>query len=184
MFIALLSFATSYFIPSLYFYVLYALIIQIDVNSGVVEILAKIASLIYVITYLIGIAGGLSGAVWTKYAENLSRVFAAMNYFVLGLVGYNIINIYLGFTDPSATIDWTDFTQISVIIMLAINIGGYLLVIFMHLPTHPGQVWRLICDICSYWYYQGAYSQTLVAHAFCNVDDVSWGTKGSTSKHG
>lgn len=107
-----------------------------------------------------------------------------MNYFVLGLVGYNIINIYLGFTDPNATIDWTDFTQISVIIMLAINIGGYLLVIFMHLPTHPGQVWRLICDICSYWYYQGAYSQTLVAHAFCNVDDVSWGTKGSTSKHG
>ena len=68
MFIALLSFATSYFIPSLYFYVLYALIIQIDVNSGVVEILAKIASLIYIITYLIGIAGGLSGAVWTKYA--------------------------------------------------------------------------------------------------------------------
>lgn len=26
--------------------------------------------------------------------------------------------------------------------------------------------------------------QTLVAHAFCNVDDVSWGMKGATSKHG
>lgn len=28
--------------------------------------------------------------------------------------------------------------------------------------------------------YTGAYSQTMVIHAFCNVDDVSWGTKGSS----
>ena len=28
--------------------------------------------------------------------------------------------------------------------------------------------------------YTGAYSQTMVIHSFCNVDDVSWGTKGST----
>jgi len=27
--------------------------------------------------------------------------------------------------------------------------------------------------------YTGAYSQTMVIHSFCNVDDVSWGTKGS-----
>jgi cellulose synthase/poly-beta-1,6-N-acetylglucosamine synthase-like glycosyltransferase len=31
----------------------------------------------------------------------------------------------------------------------------------------------------SYTAYTGAYAQTMVIHAFCNVDDVSWGTKGS-----
>jgi cellulose synthase/poly-beta-1,6-N-acetylglucosamine synthase-like glycosyltransferase len=54
----------------------------------------------------------------------------------------------------------------------------------MHLPSHPGYVLKLFIDQISYLTYQGAYSQTMVAHAFCNVDDVSWGTKGSTGQHG
>ena len=33
----------------------------------------------------------------------------------------------------------------------------------------------------SYIFYTGAYSQTMVIHGFCNVDDVSWGTKGSSA---
>ncbi len=32
--------------------------------------------------------------------------------------------------------------------------------------------------------YTGAYSQTMVIHAFCNVDDVSWGTKGTQASGG
>lgn len=68
MILALLSFATSYFIPSLYFYVLYASIAQIDLNKEWVQIVAKVVALIYVIVYLIAIAGGLSGSVWTKHA--------------------------------------------------------------------------------------------------------------------
>lgn len=30
----------------------------------------------------------------------------------------------------------------------------------------------------SYLYYQAAYTHTFVIYAFCNVDDVTWGTKG------
>ena len=30
----------------------------------------------------------------------------------------------------------------------------------------------------SYLYYQAAYTHTFVVYAFCNVDDVTWGTKG------
>ena len=33
----------------------------------------------------------------------------------------------------------------------------------------------------SYISYQGAYNITMVVHAFCNIDDVSWGTKGASS---
>jgi cellulose synthase/poly-beta-1,6-N-acetylglucosamine synthase-like glycosyltransferase len=31
--------------------------------------------------------------------------------------------------------------------------------------------------------YTGAYAQTMVIHRFCNIDDVSWGTKGVTDSH-
>jgi chitin synthase len=68
MILAMLSFATSYFIPSLYFYVLYATVSQINPGSQLVQILALVLALIYVIIYLIAIAGGLSGSVWTKHA--------------------------------------------------------------------------------------------------------------------
>ena len=101
---------------------------------------------------------------------------------MLGLVTYNVAIIYLGL--GSTGIDVTSFNQMSVLVMFGINIGGFFLLILLHLISHPQLVWRLICDTISYWYYQGAYMQTLVAHAFCNVDDVSWGTKGATSKHG
>ena len=30
----------------------------------------------------------------------------------------------------------------------------------------------------SYLYYQAAYTHTFVIYAFCNVDDITWGTKG------
>lgn len=101
---------------------------------------------------------------------------------MIGLVTYNIIGVYLGIGQGG--IDTTSFNQMVVLIMCGVNIGGYLLIILLHLFTHPKLVWKLMVDTISYWSYQGAYSQTMVAHAFCNVDDVSWGTKGSTSQHG
>ena len=182
MILSLLSFATSYFTPSLYFYVIYATFAQISPNNETTANLAKVAALIFVIIYLIAIAGGLSGSVWTKHAETVSIMFSLLTFGMIGLVTYNIIVVYLGFNDTG--IDWTSFNQVSILVMCAVNIVGYLLIIFLHLFTHPKLVWRLFIDTISYWFYQGAYSQTMVAHAFCNVDDVSWGTKGSTAQHG
>jgi hypothetical protein len=68
MILSLLSFATSYFTPSLYFYVLYATVAQISVTSEITTIIAKIASLLFILIYIVAIAGGLSGPVWTKHA--------------------------------------------------------------------------------------------------------------------
>ena len=103
---------------------------------------------------------------------------------MLGLVSYNIIVIYLDIGGQSVSSWFSSFTTASIVIMIGINLIGYFLLIFAHVFTHPKQVCRLLLDTFSYWYYQGAYMQTMVAHAFCNVDDVSWGTKGSTNAHG
>ena len=62
---------------------------------------------------------------------------------------------------------------------MAINIGSYLLLLLLHLPTHPSEVCRLLLNTSSYLLYQGAYNITMIVHAFCNIDDVSWGTKGA-----
>jgi cellulose synthase/poly-beta-1,6-N-acetylglucosamine synthase-like glycosyltransferase len=101
---------------------------------------------------------------------------------MIGLVTYNIVEVYLGLNTTG--IDTKNFNQMSILVMCGVNIGGYLMIILLHLITHPKLVWRLFSDTLSYWFYQGAYSLTMVAHAFSNVDDVSWGTKGSTSQHG
>lgn len=63
--------------------------------------------------------------------------------------------------------------------MTCINIGAYILIAVLHLPTHGFFVFRLAIDAISYLAYQGAYSHVMLIYAFCNVDDVSWGTKGN-----
>jgi cellulose synthase/poly-beta-1,6-N-acetylglucosamine synthase-like glycosyltransferase len=182
MVLALLSFLTSYLTPSLYFYVLFATIYQIGPTNPICTILAKVVSILYVMVYLVAVAGGLTGSVWTKHAHYVSGVLSFFTIAMCGLVCYNIIVIYLGFGNTG--ISWSEFNQVSILVLTAINLGVYYFVIFMHLPTHCKFVGKLFLDLISYLMYQGAYAQTMVAHAFCNVDDVSWGTKGSTSAHG
>lgn len=62
--------------------------------------------------------------------------------------------------------------------------ASFFIILIIHIPTHCVFVLKLIINIPSYLYYTGAYAQTMVIHAFCNIDDVSWGTKGSSSNNG
>ena len=73
---------------------------------------------------------------------------------------------------------------IIVLTLSIVNIVCFFLVVLMHLPTHAKFVCKLLLNTPSYMAYTGAYSQTMVIHAFCNVDDVSWGTKGSSGSGG
>ncbi len=182
MVLALLSFVTSYLTPSIYFYVLFATIYQLDPLNLYVQIASKVIPITYIMIYLVAVAGGLTGSIWTKHAHVVSAILSFFTFAMWGLVTYNIVVIYLGFGNTG--IDFSSFAQVSVLVMTGINLGVYYIVIFMHMPTHCGFVWRLFKDQISYLAYQGAYAQTMVAHAFCNVDDVSWGTKGSTAQHG
>lgn len=133
---------------------------------------------------MVAIAGGLTGATWTKHAQYVSSVLSFFTFGMWGLVVYNVIFIYLNVGSSGLSEIMSNFDQASVFILIVVNLGLFFIIIFMHIFTHPKFVWRLIVDQISYMTYQGAYSQTMVAHAFTNVDDVSWGTKGSTGQHG
>jgi chitin synthase len=49
----------------------------------------------------------------------------------------------------------------------------------VHFCTHFKFVLKLLIDVISYLVYTGAYSHVMLIYAFCNVDNVSWGTKGN-----
>jgi chitin synthase len=68
--------------------------------------------------------------------------------------------------------------------LIIINFACLVLPIFFHLFTHPRRVLEMLDPrtFLSYLYYQAAYSHTFVIYAFCNVDDVTWGTKGAYDK--
>ena len=42
----------------------------------------------------------------------------------------------------------------------------------------------MLVDVISYLAYQGAYSHVMLIYAFCNVENVSWGTKGTKGNKG
>ena len=65
------------------------------------------------------------------------------------------------------------------LIITSINVLGYVVIALIHLPTHCTFVFKLAFDVFSYLAYQGAYSHVMLIYAFCNVDNVSWGTKGN-----
>lgn len=105
MILALLSFLTSYITPSIYFYVIFSTITQIDPTSQTCSILAKVVSILYIMVYLIAVAGGLTGSVWTKHAHIISGVLSIFTFAMLGLVIYNLVFVYLGFNTTG--INWT-----------------------------------------------------------------------------
>ena len=99
---------------------------------------------------------------------------------MFGLIIYNIFEIY----NNISHIDYSSFKSVSVLYMLAVNVGSFLLILFVHFFTHFKFVINLLYDTISYMAYQGAYSQTMVIYGLCNIDDVSWGTKGAVGSSG
>lgn len=180
MILAGLSFVNSYFTPSLYFFVLYITILQIDNESQACADLAVIVSGLYCFIILAAIGGSLIGKEWEKHAHIVSAILSIFTFAMFGLVVYNIVGIYLNFSD----LRLESFRQGATIIMILINIGSIFLIVFVHIFTHPRFVFKLLCDSISYMSFQGAYSQTMVIYGMCNVDDVSWGTKGATGSGG
>jgi len=67
-------------------------------------------------------------------------------------------------------------------VITCINVLSYLVIAAIHLPTHCKFVFKLFFDSISYMAYQGAYSHVMLIYAFCNIDNVSWGTKGNNGK--
>ena len=118
-----------------------------------------------------------------KQAHVLSYIFSFYTFLVLGLVIYNVVAVYLeigsNLTIQSLGSFFSDAETGLVFVITSINVVAYILIAIFHLPTHCKFVFKLLFDVLSYLAYQGAYSHVMLIYAFCNVDNVSWGTKGN-----
>jgi chitin synthase len=146
-----------------------------------VPYVANATALVYVLTVLVCVGGSLMGVVWTKHAWKASLIFSFFTFLMLGLVIWNVIGVYIGTANLTFAKVLHDFESMCVFVMTCLNVGCYIFIVFIHLFTHPTFVFRIIVDAMSYLAYQGAYSHVMVIYSFCNIDDVSWGTKGVKS---
>lgn len=185
MFMALLAVFFAYISPAIYFFVLYSTIYQMGFPGSVW--VGKLVALLYVLVFMVAVGGSLRGKKWSKHAYLVSIAFAIFNIIILFTVIWNVLVIYLAFTGnplngDTPTFDPQNFTSnfkvMCVFVTFGITIGSMILICVAHIPSHCKFVCRLILDTPSYFFYTGAYAATMVIHGFCNVDDVSWGTKG------
>lgn len=180
MLLAKLSFINGYFTPAFFFFTLYTTVKQSAAQIWVPYV-ANITGLTYILTVFVCVGGSLMGVVWTKHAWKASLVFTLFTFLMLGLVIWNVVGVYIGTAKLSMSEIVRDFEAMCVFVMTCLNVGCFFFIVFIHLFTHPYFVWRIMVDAMSYLVYQGAYSHVMVIYSFCNVDDVSWGTKGVKS---
>ena len=187
MYLAFLSLALTYISPSFYLFIMYALRNQMGFPHC--ELAAKIVTIVYVLVFFSAIAGSFKGKSWVQHAHIISVILAIFNLGLTALGIFNILIIYFTvienpFTEgPTLSVEdyASDFRFLSISIIGGIIFGSFIFILFIHIPTHLKFVCKLIINTPSYIAYTGAYSQTMVIHSFCNIDDVSWGTKGSKS---
>lgn len=179
MLLALISFINGYLIPAFYLFALYTTIVQ-SASNIVVQYAAEVLTLIYIFMILLCVVWSLFGQEWTKKAHYLSYIFSFYTFLLLSLVIYNVVGVYLQIDYTKKFFDlFKDTESATVLIITSINVFAYIIIALIHMPTHFKFVWRLLIDVISYLAYQGAYSHVMLIYAFCNVDNVSWGTKGN-----
>lgn len=101
-------------------------------------------------------------------------------------------NLYLDLIDTKFSVDFKNFTsaklsianilreQISlrdIVISVASTYGVYIFSSILH-----GEPWHIFTCSIQYFLFLPFYINILTIYAFCNIHDISWGTKGDNDK--
>ncbi|KAL4499716.1 hypothetical protein ABPG72_017256 [Tetrahymena utriculariae] len=70
--------------------------------------------------------------------------------------------------------------KIYMLTMIGLNYGSFFVSLIIHLLFQPFIFWNILTSFISYWIYSPIYNHILLIFSFCNIDDVTWGTKGLT----
>ncbi|EAR85461.1 chitin synthase (macronuclear) [Tetrahymena thermophila SB210] len=114
----------------------------------------------------------------------LSAIMSFISIIVMIIVTFailmNIFNDNFGLVKSFVKLEY--WLRLYVIIMACLNTGSFFILLFVHLLFQPKLVWYIIISYWSYTIYQPIYNFTLIIFSFCNIDDVTWGTKGISSE--
>ncbi|KAL4488449.1 hypothetical protein ABPG72_013017 [Tetrahymena utriculariae] len=114
----------------------------------------------------------------------LSAIMSFFSIIVMIIVTFailmNVFNTNFGLVQSFVKLDY--WLRLYVLIMACLNTGSFFILVFFHLIFQPKLVWYIIISYWSYTIYQPIYNFTLIIFSFCNIDDVTWGTKGISSE--
>lgn len=109
--------------------------------------------------------------------DMMSAIIGIYQFLMYFILIYNAIaNYILNIFDYHPTGADNRILQILIYTMAGSNFGTMVLLVLInwrHIPS-------ILSNLVHYIYFSGAYTHTFVIYSFCNVDDVSWGTKGLT----
>ena len=129
------------------------------------------------IGYVLGVGALFYYSLFTRRPEERNKVFqrisTGLGLFMLvnfGYFTYLLIAMVMGYGEQE--------NRAQIMTMAGVMIVLYILPSLFKMKDILTDI---IFSVHHYVYYSPAYMHTLLIFAFCNVDDLSWGTKGSDS---
>lgn len=90
-------------------------------------------------------------------------------------IAMNVFNSSFGLVEGFTKLG--GWMRVYIIVMVILNLGSFFIILFVHL-LQPKLVWYIVSSFWSYIVFQPVYNFILIIFSFCNIDDVTWGTKG------
>ncbi|KAL4500531.1 hypothetical protein ABPG72_002955 [Tetrahymena utriculariae] len=119
-----------------------------------------------------------------KYFNKIYKIFASLFSIENSILMIIITTqLYINIFAPEVFVDigfylLPQWMRSYMIIILIINTGLFLLIMFFHLIFQPKLVLLALKSYLSYVLYAPVYLVFLAIYSFLNLDDVTWGTKG------
>ncbi|KAL4468655.1 hypothetical protein ABPG74_005158 [Tetrahymena malaccensis] len=119
-----------------------------------------------------------------KYFNKIYKIFASLFAIESSILMIIISSqLYINIFAPEVFVDigfylLPQWMRSYIIIILIINTGLFLLIMFFHLIFQPQLILLTLKSYLSYVLYAPVYQIFLTIYSFCNLDDVTWGTKG------
>ncbi|KAL4509921.1 hypothetical protein ABPG72_010114 [Tetrahymena utriculariae] len=113
----------------------------------------------------------------------LASLISLISCFIFIIV---MVTIILSLLDESQYLEHIGIQKLSksfkiyLLVMIGLNYGSFLVSLVIHFFFQPFIAWNILISFFSYWIYSPIYNHILLIYAFCNIDDVTWGTKGLT----
>ncbi|KAL4500529.1 hypothetical protein ABPG72_002953 [Tetrahymena utriculariae] len=122
-----------------------------------------------------------------KYYNKVYKIFASLfSIQTLLLVVVITFSLYINIFAPKIYNDigfypLPQWMRQYIIIIILINTGFFFIIMAFHFIFQPKLVWLAFKSYLSFTFYAPVYQIFLSIYSFCNLDDVTWGTKGLQS---
>lgn len=153
---------------------------QNDVGKWIFVISNYIYILLIIAQFIMSMGNRPQGSNWA-YKSSMGFFAVLMGYMLFGAVYMTVIGIQtvqesVGKDGSGITSVFQDQMFRNTVLSLASTYGLYFFASFLFLEP-----WHMFHSFIQYLFMVPSYVNILNVYAFCNIHDISWGTKGDTS---